>query len=140
MKLTYGDKLGLPVSDEFKQLLQQELDKHSAFENVKAITFNYRSSDYSPDNGGYHPVEIRLEKKGGKWHFAYLTDFAYVGPYLELEKELDFDVTHGVLLMSFVGEIPLTHPEAQSLFVTYQGNVINYVKMEVFDDIQLTLD
>jgi len=66
--------------------------------NDDAITFNFRDSTYSPESGVFHPVEIRLERQGNKWHFCYITDFTYLGsgPHAELTKELDFDFQAGV--------------------------------------------
>lgn len=39
-------------------------------ENEKAVTINFRDPNYSADDGGYHPVEIRLENEGDCWCFS----------------------------------------------------------------------
>ncbi|EOX4955888.1 DUF2787 family protein [Vibrio alginolyticus] len=140
MKLTYSGELGLPVSDAFKQLINDEVSKHQISDGVTTITLNYRDSLYSPEDGGFHPVELRFEKKGNHWHLAYLTDFSYAGLYSELEKEIDFDVTYGVAFIRFMGEVPLSRPDVQDFFNTYQTNFISYVEMEAYDDVKLTVD
>ncbi|HCE2176876.1 TPA: DUF2787 family protein [Vibrio parahaemolyticus] len=140
MKLTYSEKLGLPVSDAFKQLINDEVSKHQISDDVTAITLNYRDSLYTPEDGGFHPVELRFEKKDNCWHLAYLTDFSYAGLYSELEKEIDFDVTHDVAFIRFMGEVPLSRPDVQDFFKTYQANFISYVAMEAYDDVKLTVD
>lgn len=138
MKLNYGEKLGLPVSDAVKRLINDEVSKHQINDDVTAITLNYRDSLYTPEDGGFHPVELRFEKRGNYWHLAYLTDFSYVGP--ELEKEIDFDVAHGVAYIRFMGEVPLSRPDVQDFFKTYQANFISYVEMDAYDDVKLTVD
>ncbi len=63
---------GLPVriSHELQMLLEQAIS--SALEDFPdeipdgptpaVLTLNYRDPDYSATTGGYHPVEIRLER------------------------------------------------------------------------------
>ncbi|MEZ9293645.1 DUF2787 family protein [Vibrio cyclitrophicus] len=140
MKLTYGEKLGLPVSYAFKKLINDEVSKHQISDDVTAITLNYRDSLYSTEDGGFHPIELRFEKKGDCWYLAYLTDFSYAGLYPELEKEVDFDVNHSVAFIRFMGEVPLSRPDVQDFFNTYQANFISYVEMEAYDDVKLTVD
>lgn len=57
---------------------------------AKAVTLNFRDPDYSPEAGGFHPVEVRLEKKATSWQLIYITDFSYQGRHTpELIKEID---------------------------------------------------
>ena len=57
---------------------------------AKAVTLNFRDPDYSPEAGGFHPVEIRLEKQTTSWRLVYITDFSYQGQHTpELIKEID---------------------------------------------------
>ena len=87
--------LALPVSKALADALVSLIPQNF---NNDAITINFRDSTYSSESGGFHPVEIRLERQGNKWYFCYITDFAYVGsgPFAELAKELDFDFQAGV--------------------------------------------
>lgn len=140
MKLMYGEKLGLPVSDTLRQLINDEVNKHQISDSATAITLTYHDSSYSIEKGGFHPVEIRLERKGDYWYLSYLTDFSYASSYPELEKDIDFDVTHGVAFIRVIGELVLSHPDVQELFKIYQANFINYVEMNVFDEIKLSTD
>ncbi|WP_429219019.1 DUF2787 family protein [Aeromonas veronii] len=111
---------GLPVriSHDLKKLLEQAIS--SALEDFPdeipdgttpaALILNYRDPDYSATTGGYHPVEIRLERWDDGWHLRYVTDFAYVGQgwCTELAKELDFDFSMGEYTHSMMGEISPT--------------------------------
>lgn len=38
-----------------------------SYPDATALTLNFRDPDYSPELGGYRPVEIRLEKRAGSW-------------------------------------------------------------------------
>ncbi|MDI5833420.1 DUF2787 family protein [Shewanella xiamenensis] len=91
---TMNTDLPLPVSPVFAQALA-ELVKNI---DSNAVTINFRDPDYSPQTGGFHPVEIRLEKGKDQWQLCYITDFCYVGyqGQWELVKELDFDFSCGV--------------------------------------------
>lgn len=72
----------------FKLYIADLLAPH---ENEKAVTTNFSDPNYSADDGGYHPVEMRLENDGDDWRFCYITDFCFVGScYIaELAKDLD---------------------------------------------------
>ena len=76
-------------------------------------------------NGGFHPVEIRLEKRDEAWHVCYITDFAYVGigPYAELVKELDFDFQSGVFQNLF-GVFPIE--QATEMYQIWESNFLYY--------------
>lgn len=81
----------LPVSSALIQFLTKILN-NSAINSQNTVVINFRDPTYSPESGGYHPVEIRLEKVGD-WQISYITDFCYVGYGYEAElvKCLDFD-------------------------------------------------
>ncbi|MGL5038154.1 MAG: DUF2787 family protein, partial [Aeromonas sp.] len=110
---------GLPVriSHDLKTLLEQAISTAlvnfptdiPADRSPAALTLNYRDPDYSETTGGYHPVEIYLERGHDGWHLRYITDFSYVGQgwCVELAKELDFDFSMGSFTHSLFGEIPL---------------------------------
>ena len=91
MNLLFNKAKGFALPNTLYQLLNEEyLNAPIPTKELKAIVFNFRDPDYSPEAGGYHPVEIRLEKRGEKWELVYITDFSYQGsPYPELVKEVD---------------------------------------------------
>jgi len=121
--------LAVPMSPMFTLYIADLLAPH---ENEKAVTFNFRDPNYSADDGGYHPVEIRLENDGDGWHFSYITDFCYVGSgYMaELAKDLDFDFDAGVFQNLF-GTYPIE--QAIEIFQVWESNFVYYSMVsEVF--------
>lgn len=130
MRIHY-DGLALPVSTKFAHALQTLLNEKQT--DAESVTINFRDPTYSPESGGFHPVEIRLERQGNKWHFCYITDFAYVGsgPYAELSKELDFDFQSGVFQNLF-GVFPIE--QATDMYKIWEGNFLYYwLEMSVFE-------
>ena len=123
------ENLALPMSPMFTLYIAGLL---SPYENEKAVTINFRDPNYSADNGGYHPVEIRLENDNDGWRFCYITDFCYVGSgYMaELAKELDFDFEAGVFQNLF-GAYPIE--QAIEMFQIWETNFVYYAMVsEVF--------
>ena len=114
--------LALPVSKVLVDALINIIPKNV---NDDAITFNFRDSTYSPESGVFHPVEIRLERQGNKWHFCYITDFTYVGsgPHAELAKELDFDFQVGVFQNLF-GIFPIE--QTTDMYQIWESNFLHY--------------
>ncbi|MDF3124678.1 DUF2787 family protein [Rheinheimera sp. 1928-s] len=96
MNIDYKN-LPLPVSEILVNHLTDLLKNHD-LSNTSTVTINFRDPDYCSEKGGYHPVEIMLFRRGDTWHFAYITDFKYVGQGqdVELAKDLDFDFQAGV--------------------------------------------
>jgi len=74
-------------------------------------TINLNDTSYSPTEGGFHPVEIMINKRGEKAWVVYVTDFEYVGDgyNTELAKSNDFDFLNNVYFSLNIGrELPLT--------------------------------
>ncbi|RLV57761.1 DUF2787 domain-containing protein [Parashewanella curva] len=97
------------------------------------VTINFRDPDYSAGAGGFHPVEVMLEKRGCEWHLCYITDFCYVGAggQYELAKELDFDFQAGMFQSLFCYE-PIE--KARDMYQVWENNFLSYWKgMEVFE-------
>jgi len=115
--------LALPVSKRFAKVLVDLLVQHRV--SQPSVTINFRDPNYSAENGGFHPVEIRLEKRNNAWHFCYVTDFAYLGsgPYAELAKDLDFDFVAGVFQNLF-GVFPIE--QATDMYQIWEGNFLHY--------------
>ena len=88
----------LPVSRQLAVCLTDLLNgHHPAWPQARAVTMNFRDPDYGPESGGFHPVEIRLQRQGNLWSLVYITDFSYVGmgDYAGIGKEVDFDFSPG---------------------------------------------
>lgn len=115
--------LALPISKQLADALADLLTKHSV--TGDSVTINFRDPSYSAENGGFHPVEIRLEVRAQAWHFCYITDFTYVGsgPYAELAKDLDFDFGAGVFQNLF-GVFPIE--QASEMYQIWEGNFLHY--------------
>jgi hypothetical protein len=119
-----------PVSKSLADALVAIIDQDKL--TGEAVTINFRDPDYSAENGGFHPVEIRLEKQSDTWQFCYITDFCYVGSgyTAELAKDLDFDFQAGVFQNLF-GIFPIE--QATDMYQIWEGNFLHYwQEMEVF--------
>jgi hypothetical protein len=116
------EDLAVPMSPMFTLYIADLLAAH---ENEKAVTINFCDPNYSSDDGGYHPVEIRLENEGDCWRFCYITDFCYVGSdYMaELTKDLDFDFDAGIF-QNFFGTYPIG--QAIEMFQIWESNFVYY--------------
>jgi hypothetical protein len=128
--------LAVPMSPVFTLYIAELLAPH---ENEKAVTINFRDPNYSVDDGGYHPVEIRLENEGDGWRFCYITDFCYVGSgYMaELAKDLDFDFDVGVFRNLF-GTYPIEL--AIEMFQIWETNFVYYTMVSKVFNIQALAD
>ena len=123
----------LPVAPALIALLNQEAATIGLnLERLTQLTFNFRSPTYSPEQGGAHPVEIRLIRGLDGWLFDYVTDFSYQGPGhdAELCKEIDFNFLDGEHTM--LGWGPLRLAEARDLFDIWQSTFIAYGRLECF--------
>ena len=129
----FRDGFALPVAQALLSLLNQEV-AHSDIdlERLTQLTFNFRCPTYSPEQGGTHPVEIRLIRGLDGWLFDYVTDFSYqgLGHNAELCKELDFNFLDGEHTMLGWGSLRLA--EARELFDIWQCNFIAYCRLECF--------
>jgi len=141
MKLTFSKEWQcFAVSADLLQILERTVDPLTHNEKEwKAITLNFRDPDYSSIEGGFHPVEIRLENTANGWKFNYITDFSYQGTHgmSELEKELDFLFPERSTYHLYTG---LHRAEDSApLFKLWQGNFVSYVQMGVFEvEVQVT--
>lgn len=133
MNLIFDKAQGLPVPKSLYAVLNREINK-TAMPNktISAITFNFRDPEYSPETGGFHPVEVRLEKQDGVWRFVYITDFSYQGKtFPELVKEIDICFITKQVFSLFAGGSVRQH--ASSLIQMFINNFIEYYKSGVFD-------
>jgi hypothetical protein len=137
----------LPVSSKLNQYLVDALNQrpelHSLLEKANNVTFNFRDKSYSAENGGFHPVEIALTKEADNtWHYAYITDFAFVGNnYPELAKELDFDFLSGEWFASYLGRYSSIKEDcaAKELYQLWEHNFLTYADMGMYDEIEINV-
>ena len=115
------------VSKGFAKILEQEI-ADSGVNAGDGVILNFRNPDYSPETGGYHPVEVMISDNG---RIEYITDFSYAGspPFAELVKEIDFDFSAG--LFGHMGrDYPVHH--GRGLFRTWQSNFCSYARSGIF--------
>ena len=129
----YRDGFALPVTPALLALLSQVAERTDLdLGRCTQLTFNFRNPGYSAEQGGVHPVEIRLIRGLDGWLFDYVTDFSYqgLGHDAELCKEIDFNFLDGEHTM--LGWGPLRLAEARELFDIWQSNFIAYCRLECF--------
>ena len=123
----------LPVDQALLVQLNQEVAKTEInIERLTQLTFNFRNPGYSAEQGGGHPVEIRLIRGLDGWLFDYVTDFSYqgLGQDAELCKELDFNFLDDEHYLQGWG--PIQRSEAHELFTLWQTNFVAYCRMAYF--------
>ena len=129
----YRDGFAMPVCQALLALLSQEAERTDLdLGRCTQLTFNFRNPGYSAEQGGVHPVEIRLVRGLDDWLVDYVTDFSYqgLGQDAELCKELDFNFLDGEHTM--LGWGPLRLAEARELFDIWQSKFIAYCRLECF--------
>ena len=117
----------LPVSHRFLNLLDKET-RATCWKADSGLVLHFRDPKYSAKNGGFHPVEIALDRDH---YLLYVTDFAYVGqePFVELAKDLDFDFVCRVFQQNG-RDYPIE--QGKQLFALWQRNFIAYYRMGVY--------
>ena len=129
----FRDGFALPVAQALLVQLNQEVAKTELnLERLTQLTFNFRNPCYSAEQGGVHPVEIRLIRGLDGWLFDYITDFSYQGPGQDAElcKELDFNFLDDEHYLQGWG--PMQRAEAHELFTLWQTNFVAYFRMAYF--------
>ena len=142
MKLCFSkNKLTLPVSVDLQDTLNRVISESGKWTSmIQSVVINFREKSYSPENGGYHPVEVRITRLNDQWFFDYITDFSYCGLMSELEKEIDFDFGHGVAYIRYMGEVPITESSVAEFYSMWETNFLGYIGMDCFDEIKVTVD
>ena len=142
MKLCFSkNKLTLPVSVDLQDTLNRVISESGKWTPmIQSVVISFRDSSYSPENGGYHPVEIRITRLNDQWVFDYITDFSYCGLIPELEKEIDFDFGHSVAYIRYMGEVPITESSVAEFYSMWETNFLSYIGMDCFDEIKVTVD
>ena len=142
MKLCFSkNKLTLPVSVDLQDALNRVINESGKWTPmIQSVVFSFRQKSYSPENGGYHPVEIHISRLNDQWVFDYITDFSYCGLMPELEKEIDFDFGHGVAYIRYMGVVPITESSVTEFYSMWETNFLSYIGMDCFDEIKVTVD
>ena len=110
-------------------------------DGITQITINFRDSSYSCDEGGYHPVEISMQKNvaTAHWDILYITDFTYYGhPFAELVKDLDFDFCTKTFHAVYCQPRPITHRSVKEIYQLWEHNFLSYLEYDAFDQIKLS--
>lgn len=129
----HRDGFALPVCQALLTLLSQEAERTDLdLGRCTQLTFNFRNPGYSAEQGGVHPVEIRLVRGLDDWLVDYVTDFSYqgLGQDAELCKELDFNFLDDEHYLQGWG--PMQRAEAHELFTLWQTNFVAYCRMAYF--------
>ncbi len=113
------DRLPWKLDLKLVTILEQDLTRSGIIDDVTII---YRDGDYTPEGGGFHPVEFSFRRDGT---LLYATDFCYVGcpPMCDLCKCLDFDFS-----LATFRNFDMEHPinEGREVFQLFQSNFIAY--------------
>lgn len=134
MELNYNlNDLPFTISSKLLEILTNEISKAvNLTDQQDEFTLSFRDECYSPELGGYHPVEIHLVKLKGLWCFDYITDFTFVGcgQDAELAKEIDFDFTSGLGFQLYSGDDGIK--QFTELYKIWESNFISYFESGVF--------
>ncbi|WP_323169084.1 DUF2787 family protein [Pantoea agglomerans] len=123
--------LSMPVSQELINIILAELSKNPPVKpNIRAVTLLFKDINYSAENGGFHPVEIRLISRNDEWYFDYITDFKYMGTDPELEKEIDISWSQRYVFLSYAGDLP--PGEGRDIFALWQRNFVHYHFLNIY--------
>ncbi|MBB1454609.1 DUF2787 family protein [Pseudoalteromonas sp. SG43-5] len=117
---------GLNVPESFIDVIVNAITKQDeSIGNASELTINFRDKDYSAKAGGFHPVEVRLEKRGIGWVLVYITDFSYQGRVdSELVKEIDVCFVIKRVYHMLVGW--LSEREGKDLLTLFVANFVEY--------------
>ena len=132
MKLNFNKAQCFSMPEKLYQLLNKELEQvELPTANTSAIRLNFRDLDYSASLGGYHPVEIHLERDKHDWQLVYITDFSFQGATCpELVKEIDICFMTKQVFNLFGGF--LSNKDGKQLVTMFINNFIEYHAMNVY--------
>ncbi len=126
MAIKIGQVPGLNVPESLFDVIVNAITKQGeSIGNASELTINFRDKDYSAAAGGFHPVEVRLEKRGIGWELVYITDFSYQGQSdSELAKEIDVCFVIKRVYHMLVGW--LSEREGKELLTLFVTNFVEY--------------
>lgn len=132
MKLNFNKAQCFSMPEKFYLLVNAELEQvELPTADISVITLNFRDLDYSAELGGYHPIELRLERHKQAWHLIYITDFSFQGvPFPELTKEINICFITQRVFSLFGGWVHGRN--GKELVTTFINNFIEYHEMNVY--------
>ncbi|CAK1909591.1 DUF2787 domain-containing protein [Vibrio crassostreae] len=132
-------KCSLPISIKLQTALLKHINTQPN-QSGDYLTLNFRDTTYSAEAGGYHPVEIALQKdSAGRWSILYITDFAYFGlAYPELERSVDFDIGNNMAFFTGVGWQAIDAYGVNDFYKIWESNFLSYLDMESYDQIEVS--
>lgn len=133
------NKCPLSISPRLQTVLIDHINT-KATDSSTAITLNFRDTSYSADAGGFHPVEIAMQKDSEqRWSILYITDFAYMGnAYPELERSVDFDIGNNMAFFTGVGWQAIDAYGVNDFYQIWESNFLSYLELDAFDEIKLS--
>ncbi|MEZ9053843.1 DUF2787 domain-containing protein [Vibrio sp. 10N.261.49.A5] len=133
------NKCALPISVKLQTVLLKHINTQPN-QSGDHFTLNFRDTTYSAEAGGYHPVEIALQKDSAeRWSILYITDFAYMGNYYpELERSVDFDIGNNMAFFTGVGWQAIDAYGVNDFYKIWESNFLSYLDMESYDQIEVS--
>jgi len=129
----------LHISKKLTILLETLIANQQTIPDVTGFIVNFRDTNYGPDTGGYHPVEVGISLYDGIWQIDYLTDFSIcAGPFPEMVIELDFNCQENMLFSLFQKPALLEDSDTQDFYQLWEANFLSYVEMKCLDEITVT--
>ncbi|MFM2482826.1 DUF2787 family protein [Celerinatantimonas sp. YJH-8] len=128
---------GISITPAFIALLQKTLEQKTI--EGPFCSLHFKDSSYSAEQGGFHPVEIGLNRVNqNHWELLYITEYAYYsGVYPELERCIDFDISNQMAYTQMSGWQDIRHREIRELYQLWEGNFLSYVESGSLDEIQV---
>lgn len=132
MKLNFDKAQCFFMPAKFYQLINTEIAKVTPTKtDVSTITLNFRDPSYSSEHGGYHPVEVRLERHNLEWKLVYVTDFSFQGTsFPDLIKEIDICFLTNQVYSLFSGW--LNNKSGKELITLFVDNFIEYHALDTY--------
>jgi len=131
----------IETSAKLLAVLKQLVKSRCTDEGVSYITIHYRDSKYNYKEGGYHPIEIVLQKDAltGRWDILYITDFSYSG-YLDIDLiiDLDFDFSLETFSAVYCSPRSIMDQDTEEVYQLWQRNFLCYVDSGAFDQIEVS--
>jgi hypothetical protein len=132
--------LTVPVTKSLVSYLSTLLINKGVSGDIGSLTFNFQDPNYSVVDGGYHPVEIRIEpnqNNNGEWSLCHITDFCFVGMGICAELAIDADFNFELnKFQSMYGIFPLA--TAAEYYLIWEANFITYAKEFNVFNIEIT--
>ena len=136
-KLTFVNT-ALEISNKLHRIVQKVVSKHE-LGTAQSIIINFKDSNYSAEQGGFHPVEICFQRdSNNQCSYLYITDFSFSGgPYPELDRDLDFDIGNNSFFARHSGWQNINSHSVREMYKLWEGNFLAFYDMDAFDNIKV---